>query len=281
MAPISYNTTLIDKIPISLVYIICVAVVMLSIYGGGMVARYRIRRWGADSEGPIGTVVGATLGLLAFILAFTFGIAASRREAKRDLLLEEVNAINTTYLRTALIPEPHRGEVRKMLKRYVDIRVELAGHPEKISDSLAEAEKLQDQMWMHAAALADADLKNPDIASLFVDSLNEVIDLQTKRVMVGFYRIPGVIWVALAVLTILSMAAVGYQFGATGNNNFLVNSGLALAFSLVILLIADLDRVTSGWLKVSNAPMIRLQADMAESLPAEGKATNLPSRASG
>lgn len=259
-----YEMTLVDRIPIGLLYLLCVALVMLSVHGGALIARARARRYGADSEGPIGSVVGASMGLLAFILAFTFGIAASRRESKRDLLLDEVNAIGTTYLRASLIPEPHRGDARKLLRRYVDIRVELAGNPGKLDASIREAKEIQDRLWAHATALADADLRNPDIVSLFIDSLNEMIDLQTKRVVVGFYRIPEVIWVVLGALTILSMAAVGYQFGASGKSNLVVNTGLALAFSLVILLIADLDRVTSGWLRVSNAPMIALQAEMAD-----------------
>ncbi|UCG34340.1 MAG: hypothetical protein JSU68_06815, partial [Phycisphaerales bacterium] len=217
---------------------------------------------GKAEEGAVGSVVGATLGLLAFMLAFTFGMAASRRESRRELLLEEVNAIGTTFLRTDLISEPHRTEARRLLRKYVDLRLDVYGHPEKLPETLKESEKLQEQLWQHAAALADADLKNPDIVSLFVDSLNETIDLQTKRVVVGRYRIPTIIWSVFCLLTILSMAAVGYHFGQSGKGNFLVHLVLALSFSVVVFLIADLDRAAEGWLKVSNQPMMELRQQL-------------------
>lgn len=256
-----YEIRLYEQIPLWLVFLISVGLVLLSIKAGISLARAR-QKGSPESEGPIGSVVGATLGLLAFMLAFTFGIAAARRDTKKDLLLDEVNAIGTTYLRASLIPEPHRSEVRKLLRRYVDVRVESYGHREKLPQAIEESKRIHDQLWVHAAALADANLKNPDIASLFVDSLNETIDFQTKRVTVGFYHIPGFIWSVLAALTIVSMAVVGYQFGHSARGNWLIATALAVTFSLVIILIADLDRVSSGWLKVSNQPMIALQADL-------------------
>jgi len=202
------------------------------------------------------------LGLLAFMLAFTFGIAAARRDTKRELFLDEVTAISTTYLRTSLIPELHQSEVRNLLKEYVDLRVATYGHPDKLMAAIEKSKDIQNRLWTHVAALAGKNLKNPEIALLFIDSMNEMFDIQTKRVAVGFYHIPGIIWIILAALTVISMAVMGYQFGLSVRGNRLVSMGLALTFSMVILLIADLDRVSSGWLKVSNQSMVELQQEM-------------------
>jgi hypothetical protein len=252
----------IEQIPLWILYAVSVVIVMASIGTGVFIAR-RFRKLAEAEQGEsTGSVVAATLGLLAFMLAFTFDVAVNRRDVKRDLLLEEVNAIGTTYLRADLIPEPGRSDVRKLLQRYIDIRIELPAHPEKFHTYIEEAKQIQNRLWAHAVALREADLKNPDIAALFIEALNQTIDLQTKRITVLFYKIPGMIWVVLAALTVFAMASVGYQIGQKGRFNWVINLALAMSFSGVIVLIADLDRVTSGWLRISNQPMVELRADM-------------------
>jgi hypothetical protein len=181
------------------------ALVLLSIYGGILLAHLR-KRSQEDQETSVSAIVGPTTALLAFLLAFTFGLTASRYDAKRALLLDEVNAIETTFLRAGLIPGPHGAAVRALLNEYVDLRVELARHPEKAGQLIRRSEELQGLMWPHAEALAEADLRNPDIVALFVESLNEMFDMQTKRITVGiFYRMPLAIWIALWALTLFAM----------------------------------------------------------------------------
>lgn len=261
---------LLDWLSPWLIFVGTAALVLLSIYGGVFLARFRQKRSPQDKETSVSTLVGATTALLAFLLAFTFGLAASRFDAKRALLLDEVNAIGTAFLRTGLIPEPHGAAVRALLKEYVDLRVELARHPEKAAQLIQRSDQLQGLMWPHAAALAKADLRNPDIVSLFVDSLNEMFDIQTKRITVGvFYRMPLALWRALFALTILSMLEVGYLLGMSGRANWLLVLILSLALSTVILLIADLDRTGvrgAGLIKVEQQPMLDLQQRIAEQM---------------
>jgi hypothetical protein len=118
-------------------------------------------------------------------------------------------------------------------------------------------------MWPHAAALAEADLRNAPIVALFVDSLNQMFDMQTKRITVGaFYRMPRVMWIALFALTIIAMLEVGYLLGMFDHVNWLLVLMLSLALSTVILLIADLDRSGAGGtrlIKVELQPMTDLQ----------------------
>ena len=67
-------------------------------------------------------MVAATLGLLAFILAFTFGLAASRFDSRMQVLLDEANAIGTTYLRAGMLPEQGK-QIRALLREYADARL--------------------------------------------------------------------------------------------------------------------------------------------------------------
>jgi len=251
-----------EQIPLWGVFLLTVAVVLLSIGFGTFLGGRRRRQPDHEAESSLGTIIGATLGLLAFMLAFTFGIAAGRLQTRMQLLLDEVNAIGTTYLRAGLLLEPHRSEIQKLLREYVDIRANLAKESipqqtKKLQEALSRSETLHDQMWSHAVAMAGAD-RNSEIDALFISSLNEMIDLHNSRVTVVQYRIPMAIWYALYLITILSMVAVGYQAGLSGKSSLKAGIVLALTFSVVILLIADLDRAT-GSLRVSQQPMLEFQ----------------------
>jgi hypothetical protein len=145
---------------------------------------------------------------------------------------------------------------------YVDIRAGLANDSGNLPQAIADSEALHRALWAQATVLAKTNLDS-DIGSLFVTSLNEVIDLHTSRVTVALqYRIPIRIWMGLFLVTVLSMTTVGYQFGLTGRRNPLIHGVLALAFSAVVLLIADLDRATAGGLQVSQEPMLKLQESL-------------------
>src|SRR5215469_7511459 len=117
------NNGILDSLPLWGLFVVILLVVLLSVEFGYRLGKYRRSRSEQEKEAPVGTMVGATLGLLAFILAFTFGLAAARFDARRQLLLDEANAIGTTYLRAGMLPE--RGEeIRGLLRDYVRTRLE-------------------------------------------------------------------------------------------------------------------------------------------------------------
>ena len=255
-----------EQLPLWLFYVMTVFIVFFSIIVGFRIgSNFRKRKTGA-SEAPVGTIVGAMLGLLAFILAFTFGMAASRFDARKHLLLDEVNAIGTAFLRADFLPAPQRAEARILLKKYVDLRTGVIGRHESLRQALAESEILHTKLW---SQVADLPKQSGDsvLLGLYIQSLNEVIDLHSNRVTVGTqYRIPGFFWLALYFVTILTMAMVGYDFGITDRSVFPVSLILALAFSAVILLIEDLDRPMEGLLKVNQKPMLELQQKLVQSV---------------
>jgi hypothetical protein len=235
--------------------------VLLSVEVGYRLGRFRRKCSEQEKEAPVGAMVGATLGLFALLLAFTFGLAAARFDARRQVLLDEANAIGTTYLRAELLSEPHREVVRQLLREYVDVRLK-GVRTGMIEQAVGRSEELHAQLWAQAVAVGD---KNPNsiVVGLFIQSLNEVIDLHSKRVMVGLRsRIPGPIWSILYAVAVLTLAAMGYHGGLAGTSRSLALLAVAFTFSAVMWLIADLDRPGEGALKASQQALIDLRSSM-------------------
>jgi len=249
-----------DALPLWGLFLAILLLVLLSVEGGYRLGQYRRSRSEEEKEAPVGAMVGATLGLLAFLLAFTFGLAATRFETRRQVLLDEANAIGTTYLRAGMLPD-RREDMRTLLRAYVDVRLEAvrSGH---VTEGIRRSERLQDQLWAQAEALGETH-PTSIVVGLFVQSLNEVIDLHAKRVTAGLRnRIPGAIWVGLFVVVVLSFVAMGYHAGLSRTSRSLAELAVACTFAVVIGLIADLDRPQEGVLKVSQQALIDLRQSM-------------------
>jgi hypothetical protein len=218
-------------------FVAILAVLLLSVECGYRLGKFRRSRHELEKEAPVGTMVGATLGLLAFILAFTFGLAAARFDTRRQVLLDEANAIGTTYLRAGMLPE--RGEeVRRLLRDYVSTRLE-AIQPGKLAGGIRRSENIQQQVWTEAETVGQ---KNPNsiVVGLFVQSLNQMIDLHASRMQAGLRsRIPGAIWLGLFAVAALSLATMGYHAGLSGTGRSLAILAVAVTFSVVIELITD------------------------------------------
>jgi hypothetical protein len=254
-----------DALPLWALFLAILLIVLLSVECGYRLGKYRRSQSEQEKEAPVGTMVGATLGLLAFILAFTFGLAAARFDTRRQVLLDEANAIGTTYLRAGILPE-QREEIRALLRDYVNTRLE-AIRSGNITEGIRRSENIQQQVWARAVVIGQ---KNPNsiIVGLFVQSLNEMIDLHAKRLQAALRsRIPGAIWVGLFAIAALSLATMGYHAGLAGTRRSLAVLSVAITFSVVIELIADLDRPQEGVLRVSQQALLDLQQSMNVTRP--------------
>jgi hypothetical protein len=254
------SSTPLDALPLWSLFLAILLLVLLAVEGGYRLGIYRRSRSEEEKEAPVGAMVGATLGLLAFLLAFTFGLAATRFDTRRQVLLDEANAIGTAYLRAEMLPE-RRAEIRLLLRAYVEARLE-AVQSGNVTAGIRRSEHLHTQLWAQAVAMGE---HHPTsiVVGLFVQSLNEVIDLHAKRVTAGLRnRIPGAIWVALFAVAVLSLAAMGYHAGLSHTSRSLAALAVAVAFSVVIGLIADLDRPQEGVLRVSQQALLDLRQSM-------------------
>lgn len=254
---------LLAPVPLSVLALITVVLVLVALELGFRAGQWRRDRSGAEHDGTLGGVVAATLGLLAFLLAFTFDMAAKRFDERQKVLVEEVSALDVAFLRSDLMDEPHRTAMRDLLRKYIAARIDEAKNY-KAMQEVERPEEMQQEMWTHAAALGRAD-PSSEMKALFVESINDVIDTYTKRLDLARHHIPVTIWLALYLMTIAAMASVGYQSGVSGPRRSQAILALALTFCVVIALIADLDRPLRGLLTVNQQSMLDLQHKMATS----------------
>lgn len=252
------NANLLDALPLWGLFGVTVAFVLLSIEAGHRLGRRRNRPSENEKAAPVGTIVGATLALLGLMLAFTFSQAATRFDERRRIVVDEANTIGTTQLRAGLLPNNRGVPTRKLLREYVQARLEAAktGDIDKV---LRQSEQIHRQLWSEAEALG-LEQPNSIMVGLYIQSLNEMIDIHSKRVLVSLRsRLPGILWVTLYLITMLAMAGVGYQEGLSDSKRSWTIVVLVLVFSSIIALIADLDSPVEGFLKVSQEAMIDLQ----------------------
>lgn len=216
-----------------------------------------------------GSLQGAIIGLLALLLAFTLSMAISRYDTRRQLVLAEANSIGTTYLRAKLLPQPYATDAQNLLRQYVANRLDFfnAGADEaRVQTANDQAAQLQKQLWSIAVAVSAQDNRSVPIG-LFVQALNDTIDLQAKRLAAFNNRVPEtVIWLLLLV-SVVAAGIVGYNNGL-GNRRH-VFGALALVVLLVVIIwvIVDLDRPRRGLIQVSQQSMIDVQDFITRDLP--------------
>jgi hypothetical protein len=252
---------LLDNFPLLIMFLATLAIVLLSYDGGFRAGRWRSRRREPEQEVVVRSMVGGMLGLLTFVLAFTFWIAATHFDAARQSLLSQANAIRTAYLRADLLPEPNRAEIRNLLREYVDIRLE-AYQSGNFEPLFPLSEELHKRLWSEAVAAKEKS-SSPIFAGYFIQSLNDVIAMHTRQVTVRQeFRIPNSIWIVLYSIIPLAAASIGYHGGLTGRSRPLVAVAFVLIIAVVMTLIWDLDHPRRGSLRVSQQALIDLRGTM-------------------
>jgi hypothetical protein len=252
-----------DRFPLWLLAGGTVVVLLLAVEGGYRLGGYRRRRSEQEHGAHVLALVTATLGLLALVLAFTFSLAANRFEARKQMVVDEANAIGTTYLRAGLLSGGRGENVRKLLRDYVDLRL-LAARRDHVEQAVQRSEELQRELWREAEAAAR---EQPGSAAvkLFIESLNRTIELHAMRVKVAIRSgVPSVLWEALFLMAILNLSAVGYHAGLIGTRRSPTIATVVVSLTIVLILIADLDRPQEGALQVSQQAMIDLRRRMGD-----------------
>lgn len=242
-------------------------VVMASIEAGYILGRLAHRRSSREKESPVSAVAGAVLSLLAFILAFTFGVASNHFDARKELVREEANKIRTAWQRSDFLPEADRAETKGLIREYLEARIAASqsADSDRLKSVLAQAERTQGRLWDMAVANARRDM-NSDIGALYIEALNELSAVHASRVALGLQtRIPEGIWLTLAILTILGMMAIGYLVGIAGSKRTLTMPLLAISFAAVVAVIGALDRPVGGITSVSQQPLIDLLSSIGKS----------------
>ena len=200
--------------------------------------------------------------LLSFLLGFTLPMTLPHYEQRRNLVIEEANAIGTVEQRAQMVPEPFRGKILGLLREYVDARIEFASERDEqgVRASAARAKHLQDEMWRENVAMAQ---QNPglNINPIFAQSLGSLTDLNEQRLVAYETRIPGVIWFVLALISVMTCFVVGYSMGRRLLLSMFV---LPLTVAIVLSLVSELDSPRTGFIRAGQESMQRLQSDMKD-----------------
>ena len=217
----------------------------------------------SEADKDSGTVRSAVLALLGLLLGFSFALAGTRHEARRELLVEEANSIVTTALRGQLLPEPHGANVARLLREYVPLRIE-AHREGQFSDKFARTRKrsgeLQDRIWAEAVAAA-AERPSPITAS-FIASLNETVDLEGKRVAAKRNHVPGAVWLLLLCVAGSGMWLVSYPAGTAGRRAIAERFVFPMLVGIVIAIITDIDTPRAGLIAVDERPLLEINERM-------------------
>ncbi|MBY0357256.1 MAG: hypothetical protein K2W82_04575 [Candidatus Obscuribacterales bacterium] len=249
-----------DQIPLWIIFVVTIVITLLSIEIGHRLGAHTTREGKPNQDNAVGTMVQAIIGLVAFMLAFTFGVSADHSNTRRELIIEEANTIQTAYLRADFLPDKNKVVVQDLLRKYVALRLRQVEDKQTLLKLIAESDKLQDLFWAQSVEIYKAG-HDSDVIALFIESLNETIELQEKRVAAGFYaRLPDYIWATLYLMIMLGMGGIGFQAGRSEDRNWPSIIALTISFALVLSLIADLDRPSPGFIKASKQPLI----DVAE-----------------
>ena len=220
-------------------------------------------------------IMGAGLGLLAFMLAFTFNTAQTHFEVRVQSLAEEARIARNAFMQSDLLVEPARSEAKRLLKDYIELRSGLRepsglGIEQDVIDLIRISEQIQQELWLLAVG-SNGQLKKGQVESEkispFMGSVIALIDIHYTRVHSAVMnRIPLTIWMTLYLMAALSMIIMGFQAGLTERRSPVATITLAVAFSAVIILITDLDRPIMSFFDINKQLLVDLYQYMETSL---------------
>lgn len=256
----------IKNMPVLLLLLTTFLLVVVSIELGYRIGAAIKKRREVETESTVSSISGYVLALLAFIIAFTFGIVTDRYQARKELVREEANLLRTAWMRADFLPDTDRVEAKNLIREYTSLRLAAVKSldPGKVKEAIGQGSMIEHRLWDMAVVNARKDM-NSDVAALYIESLNDVANINASRVVVGLHtRIPEGIWKVLLLLTLLAMFSVGYQTAIVGSRRSWATLIMALSFSLVIVMIETLDRSHTSLIPVSQFPMEYLLDGMKE-----------------
>jgi hypothetical protein len=213
---------------------------------------------------------GSILGLVALLLGFSFSATTNRHDLRQRLVLDQANAIGTCHLRAGLLEEPDRQQIQRILKDYVDIRLEHIRLTEDLAAenrNQSEIDRLLRELW---EAVEGANRKSPEIVrnSLIVSAANDVIDFSSARTWANRNHLPNPVLALLLISVVVSSLLIGHSSGQSNRRHFVLWLATNLVVVLVLFVVLDFDRPRRGLIRVDQTPLRELQESFS-SLPIE------------
>lgn len=207
---------------------------------------------GTAGEG-VGVVDGAVFALLGLLIAFTFSGAASRFDTRRQLIVDETNAIGTAYLRVDLLPAALQPPLRESFRRYLDSRLAIYRKLPDVAaakEELAKSNILQGELWRQAVAASRAEGAPPAAPILLLPALNAMIDITTNRTMATLMHPPAIVFVMLFALALAASLLAGYSMTGSKVRSWLHMLGFALVMAFAVYVILDIEYPRLGLISV-------------------------------
>jgi hypothetical protein len=227
---------------------------------------YRIGRRSSEKQPEsahegIGVIEAAVFALLGLLLGFSFAGGTSRLEAKRQLVVQEANAIGTAYLRLDEVPLNEQAEMRRLFRDYLDARLRVY---ERLPDlkaaeqELARAEKIQQEIWSRAVSASHND-PTQNTARLLLPALNEMIDVTTARTIAMHTQLPLLIFTLLTGVALVSGLLAGYAMAKRRSRSWLHIVLYAVVIAVTIYSVLDLEYPRFGFIRIDAADKALLQ----------------------
>jgi len=239
---------------------------------GWHIGRKRLRSCGGEETGGLGVIDGAVFGLLGLLIAFTFTGAATRFEARRTLVTNQLNAVGTAWLRLDLLPEPEKTMVRESFKKYIDTQMEIVGSVRTtlagqenatVQEGLRRLSEDQQEVWDALIVAVEKESRLP-LAQTVLPAMNEVFDLTTVRMMAALQHPPLAVYLLLAVLVLASALLAGFGMAKSAEQSVLHLVVFAVIISASVYLILDIEHPRLGLITIEsmNQSMIDLRKGM-------------------
>lgn len=254
--------------PLWLDFVILLAVA-LAAYEGGRIAGVRLLRTSGDSadgkETADSHALSGVFGLLALLLAFSFGMALNRYEERRELVVAEANALSTFASRIALLAEEDRGPVRSLLAQYGQLRLAFgrATNETEAKEAYARAALLHARIGDLVFTSLARTLPDPR-GPLLIQPYNEAGDIAAERLAAREARLPDAVLLLLCVFAISGAALLGYNRAESRRVHRPASLLFLMLLAVAFVTVLDLDRPRGGTILVPQQAMERVVAELAK-----------------
>ena len=224
--------------------------------------RLGVRRRPKETEGEwggLGTVEGAVFALFGLMVAFTFSGAASRFNEKRMLIAEEVNCIETAYLRLHLVSPQAQPALKDLFRRYVDSRVETYRRlPDMVvaEMEMANSKKIQEEVWTEAVAATRLPDSHPSSGLLLLPALNNMIDISTTRTMALQLHPPRIIYALLFGLGLICSLLAGFRMSSGQHRSWLHILGFTVLTVIIVYVMLDVEYPRAGLIHLESTDQL-------------------------
>jgi hypothetical protein len=225
----------------------------------GDVLRNRVIPLKEEMRDDFGVVLSATLTLLGLLIGFSFSMAVSRYDQRKNYEEAEANAIGTEYVRADLLPARDAARVRELLRKYVDQRVLFytTRDEDRLAKVATDTAALQNELW--SAVLPGATAQPTPPLALVVSGMNDVLNSQGYTQAAWWNRIPIAAWVLMAAIAVCCNLLIGYGAHRTDRRIFLI---VPVTVSIAFFLISDIDSPRAGSIRVAPQNLLSLSQSL-------------------